>query len=214
MDCGDGVKCHSDYRLNLDTINGKEFNNKYIKPSMIDGEIWKDVIGYESEYAISNTGRLLSKGRKVSSNMDGFDFMKTVVEKIKRPCLQDGYLRIGLSKNKNTICRLIHTLVAIHFVPNPYNKEQVNHEDGNKLNNNDWNLKWATQLENIKHAYDTGLMRPRSGIDSHCSKLTNEEVLSIRQKYNSISLCKLAKMFNVSKPTISNIVNRKTWKHI
>ena len=58
---------------------------------------------------------------------------------------------------------MIHRLVAQAFLPNE--KEQVNHKDGNKLNNHVDNLQWVTQSENMKHAYDTGLLVPydRSG---------------------------------------------------
>ena len=68
-----------------------------------------------------------------------------------------GYYYLDLySNNKNTKIAL-HRLLALHFIPNPENKRTVNHIDGNKTNNTISNLEWATDSENIKHAYDNGL---------------------------------------------------------
>lgn len=78
---------------------------------------------------------------------------------IKKTTLNaSGYLYIDLSNKgiKKTIS--LHRLLATHFIDNPYNKRTVNHLDGNKLNNNLSNLEWATDSENIQHAYDNGLM--------------------------------------------------------
>lgn len=72
---------------------------------------------------------------------------------IMKPRLDKGYVNVMLiGKNYP-----IHRLVAIQFIPNPENKELVNHKDGNKLNNHIDNLEWVTQSENIQHAYDTNL---------------------------------------------------------
>ena len=64
-----------------------------------------------------------------------------------------GYLILELYKNGKAKIHKVHRLVAKAFVPNPENNPQVNHKDTNKLNNNDWNLEWVTDLENLIHAY-------------------------------------------------------------
>ena len=71
---------------------------------------------------------------------------------------KQGYKRVGLSMGcYKTKTIKIHRLVAQAFIPNPENKGDVNHIDGNKSNNNLSNLEWCTRSENIKHAFDNNL---------------------------------------------------------
>lgn len=72
---------------------------------------------------------------------------------IKPVPTENGYLRVGLNKR---LCR-VHRLVAEAFIPNPTGLSQVNHIDGNKLNNHVDNLEWCTPKQNIHHAYEHGL---------------------------------------------------------
>lgn len=75
-----------------------------------------------------------------------------------------GYLNVdvrGLNGNSSTL--KAHRIVGFAFIPNPENKPQINHKDGNKLNNCVSNLEWATNGENQLHAYKLGLNTPRSG---------------------------------------------------
>jgi len=69
----------------------------------------------------------------------------------------NGYRHVDLYLNNKGTKIATHRLLATHFIPNPENKRTVNHIDGNKLNNSLSNLEWATDAENIQHAYDTGL---------------------------------------------------------
>lgn len=74
--------------------------------------------------------------------------------------LRGKYLCVRLYKNKIPYNKPVHRLVAEAFIPNPEHKEQVNHIDGNKLNNKISNLEWNTRSENMKHAYRVLKMRP------------------------------------------------------
>lgn len=75
----------------------------------------------------------------------------------------NGYYIVWLCENRTKICKSVHRLVAEKFISNPENKSQVNHVDGNKLNNHVSNLEWSTRSENVRHALQIGLNRKRKG---------------------------------------------------
>lgn len=105
---------------------------------------WAPIIGYEGLYEISDTGKVKSFQRNK--------------ERILPPQLNiDKYFYIELSCYGVVKYHMISRLVAKAFIPNPENKPQVNHMDGNKQNNHWSNLEWCTQSENIQHAQRTGL---------------------------------------------------------
>lgn len=119
-------------------------------------EIWKDIVGYEGLYQVSNLGRVKSLDHFRNTGLNRGYLQKG---KILKPSMDmyRNYLRVQLSKKGKVVSIRIHRLVAQAFIPNPKNKPQVNHIDGNKLNNCVDNLEWVTIRENIQHAYDTGL---------------------------------------------------------
>lgn len=109
-------------------------------------EIWKDIAGYEGVYQVSCLGRvkridcvperLLKIGKgSYQNNIDGTTYGVVV-----------------LSLNGKTRTQNTHRLVAEAFIPNPDNKREVNHIDGNKWNNRVDNLEWVSHQENITHA--------------------------------------------------------------
>ena len=106
-------------------------------------EIWKDVTCNEN-YVVSNTGKIRRKG----SDNDHSTYEKK------------GYLLVDLYKDGERSKKRVNRLVAEAFIPNPDNKPEVNHKDGNKSNNNVDNLEWATKKENCRHAWDNGLVKP------------------------------------------------------
>ena len=106
----------------------------------------------------------------------------------------------------------VHRLVATAFIPNPENKLQVNHINGIKTDNRVENLEWTTAKENIRHAYDNKLKINKKGVECNFSKLTDIQVLDIRN--SKLSQAKLAKEYNVNQSAISLIKNRKTWGHL
>lgn len=118
-----------------------------------------------------------------------------------------GYLRVSIGKQ----LMFVHRLVAEKYIPNPENKEQVNHIDGDKTNNRVENLEWVSNQENRNHAVKNKLHL--QGEACKHAKLTEENVKYIRTHSNIPNVI-FAEKFNVSIGTISDVKNYKTWKHI
>ena len=113
-------------------------------------EIWKDIPNFEGVYQASNLGRIRSVCRIAQKSYHGNRIVK---EKIMNGSKnEDGYLKVHFKHKKNNKILFIHRLIALTFIENPLNKPQINHIDGNKLNNNVNNLEWVTNLENQQHA--------------------------------------------------------------
>ncbi len=123
---------------------------------MKNNEEWKDVKGYEGIYLVSNFGRVMSLFREV---WGGKGFYKIKTRLIKPAANEKGYKIVTLSKNGKHRTFKVHRLVASAFINNSENKPQVNHIDGNKLNNNSDNLEWCTNSENQLHSIRLGLRK-------------------------------------------------------
>ncbi len=118
-------------------------------------EIWQKIKDYEDFYEVSNLGNVKSLGRKEKIK-NSFRVRKPRILKTNTSssCL---YPTVDLRNGNGKKLLLVHRLVANAFIPNPENKPEVNHIDGNKLNNCVENLEWVTRSENLKHAHKTGL---------------------------------------------------------
>ena len=111
-------------------------------------EQWKDIAGYEGLYQVSNLGNIKSLNR--ISIKEGRDYR--VKEKVLKTFLcSSGYPTVVLSVNGKKETLMVHRLVALHFIPNPNNYEQINHKDENRQNNNVDNLEWCTQHYNLNY---------------------------------------------------------------
>lgn len=105
-------------------------------------EKWISIKGYENLYTISNTGKIKNKNNKLIKTKIGIN----------------GYEQVCLHNNSKVKYFLVHRLVALHFIKNNNEcKSQVNHIDGNKLNNVVTNLEWVTPLYNTRHSIINGL---------------------------------------------------------
>jgi hypothetical protein len=135
--------------------------------------IWKRIPNFESLYMVSSDGKVKSLGNGNSSNTD------TKKERLLSiGVTSNGYTKVKLSKDGKKYWFSVHRLVAKTFLFNPENKPQVNHKDGNKLNNNVDNLEWVTSRENIIHSIANGLQVNAKGENSKCSKQINQYTIS------------------------------------
>jgi len=167
-------------------------------------EEWKQIDEY---YFVSNIGNVKSVDRIVN----GRTYRGTV---IKNAISRNGYVRTELRfKGCDPKKYLMHRLVAEAFIPNPDNKLTVNHINGVKDDNRVCNLEWATQSENNKHSYDSGIKKPTNqlGAKNGNARLTDLQVLEIRNIWNvgNITKMKLASIYGVSDSHICRIVNNK-----
>lgn len=152
------------------------------------GEIWKEVVGYEKYYAVSNYGRVKSLKRFVPvTTLDGKTYLHPYREKIMK-CIKDrlGYLTVEfrcLGKRKTF---KIHRLVMLNHVPNPNNYPTINHIDEDKANNIVTNLEWCTVSHNITWG-EGHKRRCKSFINNNRSKVVfqYDEKLNFIKEYPS-----------------------------
>lgn len=148
-------------------------------------EIWKHIEGHN--YEISNHGNVRHSETK----------------RLKKPEVHDNkYLRVKLNKRNYKV----HRLVGLYFISNPNNKPEINHKDGNKLNNHVDNLEWVTPLENTKHALDNGLI-PR---------LDRNMVINIYHDFwiEHLKLYQVTKKYNITESVANSIKYKNSYQDI
>lgn len=128
-------------------------------------EIWKDIIGFEDLYEVSNLGNVRSKDRIITCkngvqiNLKG----KILPQYIFYGKGSKPRLRVNLSKNSKQYTKSVHRLVGEAFIPNPNNYPQINHKDEDPSNNNVDNLEWCTTEYN--HNYGTRNTRQAKSLE-------------------------------------------------
>lgn len=168
--------------------------------TILEGEIFVDVRGFEGRFKISNFGRWMSTGGKTK--------LPNISTGGKDSC---GYRSVYMRNKPNNLIRRLHCLVAEHFIPNPHNKPFVNHIDGNKINNHYSNLEWVTAKENSEHAISIGL-HDRKGIKHHNHKLTEAKVKEMRALASiGISHRIIGEKFGVCRRQATDVINKVNW---
>lgn len=175
-------------------------------------EIWKDIQNYEGLYQISNKGRIKRLSGKCLGKAGTYRSVSESILTNFPNKSRYNYLYVNLNNNGIKQFR-VHRLVAIHFIDNPNNLEQVNHIDGNKSNNTVENLEWCTNQENMDHSKKNNLHKSRFRTNAPNVKLTEEQVKKIKNRLNNKEYGRnIAKDFNISEGMVSLIKHNKNWK--
>jgi hypothetical protein len=178
----------------------------------LEPEVWKDVVGYEGLYEVSNYGRVKSLRKKIVKSTGAEVWFPTI---ILTPVMRYMYKAVNIYKNKKATMFSIHRLVAKAFIENPTNLKIVNHKDLDKFNNRLFNLEWCTPLENTRHAIRNNAgAAPPQGEKNGQSILTEANVHVIKNSRYKIKRKDLAKMFNVSIKHIDRVRCGERWGHI
>lgn len=124
-----------------------------------------------------------------------------------------GYLILGLMLDGKRRTKAVHKLVALGFVPNPDNLPEVNHKDGNKLNNHYTNLEWVSRGRNIEHAFQSNLRSALGESNARCK--TNETTVRricefLQQGYSSAEIRDIGFTYGL----VRAIKSKKNWTHI
>lgn len=155
----------------------------------LDGEVWKPIADYQGRYYVSNYGRVKSLYK---GNI-----------RILKPRLFGTYLFVSFCVRGKKDYPFIHRLVAENFLASTCNKTHVNHVDGVKFNNFVSNLEWVTASENTRHAFKSGLAP--QGANRSQAKLTNSQVVLLRDNPDNLTQKQLSVLFNVSVSQVSVI---------
>ena len=174
-------------------------------------EIWKDIPGFEGSHQVSDIGRVRSVDRVIAIKDVS---MRKHKGRVLKPYISNkGYERLSLCNDNGVTNKLVHRLVLEAFKPHVNMGDlQVNHIDGDKLNNHLTNLEWVTGRDNILHAYDIGLIDKKGERGSN-AKLSNANVLEILRRLDTgSSQREIALDYGVSKSCITKINRGYSWK--
>lgn len=155
--------------------------------------------GYDL-YFVSEDGKVYS---------DKYKTRRELSQRLNRK----GYLYVNLCKNGKYKSVSVHRLVANAFLEKDPDKNQVNHIDGNKANNNVSNLEWTDRYENMQHAFRLGLNIAPKHEQHHAAKLREEDVAMIRDRFRKgEKIVSISKSYpNVSYGCIKGVCSNKNW---
>ncbi|WP_455923273.1 NUMOD4 domain-containing protein [Pseudomonas putida] len=176
-------------------------------------EIWKQVLGYEDYYEVSNLGRVRSLDRHTTDRI-GRPFVR-YGKILFLNTEHNGYRSVRLCVETKHRTFKVHRLVAFAFLPSPDEGDQINHINGVKDDNRPENLEWVTAAGNAQHAFANGLGRDSQGAANTRAVLTEDDVRTIRLlSADGQTTASIARHYQVSETAIRSIIRRRNWAHV
>jgi hypothetical protein len=183
-------------------------------------EIWKDAVGHEGFYQVSNLGRVKGVTRQIwvkPSTISPNGHHITVREKILKPTIYKGdrggfYTRVTLWDHHVARQVGIHVLVCEAFQGARPEGYYCCHKDDDGLNNSNENLYWGTPTQNYADMRNRG--RNTCGSKTPWSKLTEADVVQIRKLAGSMTQREIGEKFGVKQPRVSRILSGEQWRHV
>jgi hypothetical protein len=167
--------------------------------------------GFEGLYEAGIDGTIYRLARSIEKFCGPTKTQVQLPEIQLRPFAQsNGYVQVSLFRDGSSCKQYVHRVIALTFIPNPNELPEVNHKDGDKLNNAVTNLEWVTRSDNEKHA--VAVLGKNTGERCHSAKLTDADALEVIQSKESAVA--LAERFGVHFTTIYRVRRGDRWKHL
>lgn len=200
--------CHNADSTKRTRQNSKHFGKEWIGDATdLIGENWKEVVGYESLYQVSDMGRVRSLPRR---NSRGNILRGRILREVPT---HYGYLIVMLCHNGVIKRHTVHGLVARAFHGEPPIGSEINHIDFTPTNNRPENLEYCTHAENMKHYHQSSHFL--HGEKAPGAKLTEREVLHMRELYaQGLTPTEISRQCGVERRRVNAIVLRRIWKHV
>lgn len=206
-----------DFSIDCDIIETKSDKLQKDVSILVEKEEWRDVVGYEGLYKVSNSGKILRLPYQMTDEEGNARNYKGGI--ISTPINSSGYKKCVLRKEGVGKNYYLHRIMAISFIENNLNLPVVNHKDGNKLNCNLSNLEWCTHSENDLHAIKIGTKSVSNynkiKVGEKARMFSDEDVSIIFDMFeNGMSKKEISEIFDCYDSTICNILNGKTYKSV
>ncbi len=180
-------------------------------------EEWRAVPGWSGFYEVSDAGNVRSLDRRwpVTNRFGNVENRQHRGKLLKLGVLKNGYQMVSLTRPGGVRrYAYVHNLVAEAFIgPKPLG-EEVCHRDGVRTHNALRNLRYGTRSSNALDRHVHGTMNQARGVDHYHAKLDEDAVRRIRELAPGMSRRALGRMFGVRHRTVSDVVERRSWKHV